>query len=59
MYRLLCALRQRIEDTKAERERRKDVVIQNNGDVPSMRVQESPVSQQQQEQQQRDEQQEQ
>jgi len=56
MYRLLCALRQRIEDTKAEREARKNVVIENHGDVPSMRVQESPVAQQQQEQEQQQQQ---
>jgi len=59
MYRLLCALRQRIEDTKAEREARKNVVIENHGDVPTMRMHESPVSQQQeQDKQKRNEQQE-
>ncbi|KAF5832078.1 shikimate kinase [Dunaliella salina] len=57
MYRLLCALRQRIEDTKAERESRRNVVIENHGDVPSMRVQESPLAQQQQEQEQQQQQQ--
>jgi hypothetical protein len=64
MYRLLCALRQRIEDTKAEREERKNFTIENKGDIPMMNMMESPVQQQQQQQQQqeqqkRDEQQEQ
>uniref|UniRef100_A0A7S0WF86 shikimate kinase n=1 Tax=Chlamydomonas leiostraca TaxID=1034604 RepID=A0A7S0WF86_9CHLO len=43
MYRLLCALKQKIEDTKREREERRNFTIENAGDVPSMRVKESPA----------------
>lgn len=47
MYRLLCALRQRIEETKAEREARKDFKIENNGDIPATMTVKDPVQQDQ------------
>lgn len=43
MYRLLSALKQKIEKTKQEREDRKNFTIINEGDVPSMRTMQAPV----------------
>ncbi len=39
MYRLLCALREKIMATKAEREARRNFTIENAGEVPTMRAQ--------------------
>ncbi len=39
MYRLLTALKQKIDATKQEREDRRNFTIERAGEVPSMRVQ--------------------
>ncbi|GFH27376.1 uncharacterized protein HaLaN_25684 [Haematococcus lacustris] len=44
MYRLLLALKKKIDDTKAEREDRKNFTIVDTSDVSTMRVKPSPAA---------------
>lgn len=47
MHRLLSAVREKIRATKEEREARRQFVIEQGGDVPTMRKQQSPSLSQQ------------
>jgi hypothetical protein len=54
MYRLLCALKKKIDDTKQEKEDRKNFTIEHAGEVPTMRVRQAPSTVEGEEQQQQE-----
>jgi hypothetical protein len=56
MYRLLCALKKKIDDTKREKEDRKSFTIEHAGEVPTMRVRQAPNTAEGEEQQQQQQQ---